>query len=325
MFNKIVWHEVTPLSRWTAIILFVGVLPIVCFSVGFQYGSFVQESNQQSQDILIPLFVVNQKSADTSSNTTPTDVGIPASSTQKYLKLAPHLLRDASSSIYTSDTEADTYTMHPNIDGTTFEVIANNVWEWRRTMGVTNTSYYRDKNHVYQYHNFEGEAVSHGAISILEGADPATFRVVANGYSVDASSVFHQLFNETKRTKIDPKSFEIYGGFAKDKKGIYNAEAKPLIGVDVGSFETHGDDYYGKDNSHVFSIYSVNYIEGADAKNFMSLGCGYGRDTQSVYFQGEKIPEADLATFNALAPQYSGDDVCRAQDKNYIYKDGNSN
>ena len=66
---------------------------------------------------------------------------------------------------------------------------------------VINSHYCKDSQHVY----FEDIFAAHHTNKIIQGADPKTFRHLADHYSADKDSVF---FRELKLEGSDPKTFK---------------------------------------------------------------------------------------------------------------------
>lgn len=132
----------------------------------------------------------------------------------------------------------------PELDAKTFEIIDNN--------------YSIDKNHVYYMCN---------ARKVLEGADPASFRVYKKGIrlSRDKQSVF---YNDYKVEDSDPDTYQEIGpSFDKDKNNVY---------------------YVGKK------------IDGADPESFKPLKYGLGIDKTNIYdcyIKCDKIYEIDINSF----------------------------
>ena len=61
-------------------------------------------------------------------------------------------------------------------------------------------------------------------------------------------------------------------------------------------------DVYACDKDHVY--YKGDMIPSADVATFRDLGYGYGKDRQHVYFEGAIMPYADALTFR-ITPQTS--------------------
>jgi hypothetical protein len=109
--------------------------------------------------------------------------------------------------------------------------------------------YSRDRNHVFH------KVLTIGKLSIVRGADPATFRAVASGFGMDATQVFCEL---QRLPKADPRSWQRL------------------------------DPVYSKDAARVYHYNKV--IEGADAATFGVLPLdrtGWARDARRFYFAGQ--------------------------------------
>ena len=152
-----------------------------------------------------------------------------------------------------------------NIDLETFTVIGN-----------LHYPFAYDKNHVY----FEN--------SIVEGADPATFEMMALGYSKDAKHAYWcNVYKVIPINKADPKTFVV----------VENTDPWPTA--------------FAYDKNHVY--FENRIIEDANPKTFEVMGCGYSRDTNNVYRYSNKIRKADPETFTVMKTANF------AYDKNYLH------
>lgn len=66
------WHEPTPLSRFLSIVLFVGIIPALCFYVGTQYEA-VQHAKDDIAVYEFPRLTSYTASVFTSVDATSTD------------------------------------------------------------------------------------------------------------------------------------------------------------------------------------------------------------------------------------------------------------
>lgn len=85
------------------------------------------------------------------------------------------------------------------------------------TFQKLNTSFYKDKNHVYRYYGM----VYGGSFSIFPEADPATFEVLNKCYAKDKSHIYES--RQGILDNVDYKTFRtkntLTGCFAKDRNG----------------------------------------------------------------------------------------------------------
>ncbi len=191
---------------------------------------------------------------------------------------------------------------------------------------ATNTIFYKDKNKVYRTLNGR-----HGAWSIdpIEGSDPSTFTILQtenhNTYSKDASSVF---FNAQKISGADPKSFKsipkIYG-LSADSAHVF-IENEMMKNLDPNTLRIY--DFYLTDFNGVYILEQDNLggnpvritlLHGVSPVTFRVLSAGYAVDNTAVYYRGNKIINADVATFHTL-----GDGVSEgyAKDNTTLYFEG---
>ena len=217
-----------------------------------------------------------------------------------------------------------------NTDSNTFEEVSKN-------------EYYRDKNGVYYYDEYEG------TMTKLKGADPKTFEGISYTLGKDKNAIYKK---ENRLSGIDPATFEeIDAAFTKDKNNIYYEDV-PMKGIDPKTFEpfvnyTHvkdkngihhfyqfNDDLvvekvelspeidlktlqsfenyaeYSKDKNNVY--YDFQKIEGADIKTFEPEGFFIGKDKKGVYYKTHKINGIDVNSTEVLENEFY-------KDKNNIY------
>ena len=217
-----------------------------------------------------------------------------------------------------------------NADFNTFEEVSKN-------------EYYRDKNGVYYYDEYEGtmtklkgadpktfEGISYtlgkdkNAIykkeNRLSGIDPATFEEIDAAFTKDKNNIYYE---EVPMKGIDPKTFEPFVNYThvKDKNGIYHfylfnddlvvekVELSPEIDLKtLQSFENYAE--YSKDKNNVY--YDFQKIEGADIKTFEPDGYSIGKDKKGVYYKTHKINGIDVNSTEVLENEFY-------KDKNNIY------
>ena len=217
-----------------------------------------------------------------------------------------------------------------NADSNTFEEVSKN-------------EYYRDKNGVYYYDEYEGtmtklkgadpktfEGISYtlgkdkNAIykkeNRLSGIDPATFEEIDAAFTKDKNNVYYR---NVPMKGIDPKTFEPFVNYThvKDKNGIHHfyqfnddlvvekVELSPEIDLKtLQSFENYAE--YSKDKNNVY--YDFQKIEGADIKTFEPDGYSIGKDKTGVYYKTHKINGIDINSTEVLENEFY-------KDKNNIY------
>ena len=217
-----------------------------------------------------------------------------------------------------------------NADSNTFEEVSKN-------------EYYRDKNGVYYYDEYEGtmtklkgadpktfEGISYtlgtdkNAIdkkeNRLSGIDPATFEEIDAAFTKDKNNIYYE---DVPMKGIDPKTFEPFVNYThvKDKNGIHHfyqfnddlvvekVELSPEIDLKtLQSFENYAE--YSKDKNNVY--YDFQKIEGADIKTFEPDGYSIGKDKTGVYYKTHKINGIDINSTEVLENEFY-------KDKNNIY------
>jgi hypothetical protein len=185
----------------------------------------------------------------------------------------------------------------PNADPKTFKPLGNN--------------YAKDKNAAY----FEQWRI--------DGSDPNTFNWFnvkeTNGvlytYAKDKNWVYYQSFAISN----DPQNFEVLSAvnyIFKDSRQVF-FKNQTLLNADAASFEAlKFPDYtasnifytaYFKDKHRAYFANKnlVQTIEGTDAASFelvsqSNAGNAYAKDKKHLYFNGNKVPNADVKTLEIL-------------------------
>ncbi|MCV2445475.1 DKNYY domain-containing protein [Acinetobacter bereziniae] len=80
------------------------------------------------------------------------------------------------------------------------------------------SNFYQDKRHVYRYFNM----LDGGNFSILEDADPKTFKLLGDCYAKDHHHIYEERFGQLKDADYATfKSGADVGCVAKDKNGYW--------------------------------------------------------------------------------------------------------
>jgi hypothetical protein len=165
------------------------------------------------------------------------------------------------------------------------------------TFEVVNTWYAKDKFRVYycdtERDSKEYWSIKRTVVTVVVGADPATFRMMSDGYTPrDKAHVFNRV-NIVPIRDID--SFKLLEHwFAKDKISAYYRE-KEIVGSDAASF-TPIDQDYAKDKSKIYFVdgfYIGGTIKGVLIASFTALGDGYASDGKRAYYKGAVITSKD--------------------------------
>ena len=168
------------------------------------------------------------------------------------------------------------------------------------TFEEVSKEYYRDKNNVFYYDNYDGD------VKRVKGADAKSFEVI-DGYAIGRDK--NAVYDRGKQIKgLDPLTFEdLSGNFYKDKNGVYY-EGMLMKGIDPKSFEpfvnyTHVKDkngihhFYQKGNNVV--VEKVEISPEIDLKTLQPIEnySEYSKDKNNVYYNFKKIEDADVKTF----------------------------
>jgi len=168
-----------------------------------------------------------------------------------------------------------------------------------------------DDNEVFAKDN--KYAYLHG--QVLKGLDGPSFDIVG-GFYKDKNSVY---YGNSKLSGADPKTFTAFPGqfYGKDANSAYQM-ASPIFGIDLETFqplECLGSCWLTKDKNNIY--YTNKIIENADLDTFHYVSAGYSKDKYNFYWQGKVIENADIETFK-IFDYYN----IYAKDKNKFYKDG---
>jgi len=199
------------------------------------------------------------------------------------------------------------------------------------TFAPLDNHYAKDRSRVFHADTYrkgqEYFTIKHDRIVEIAGADPASFKAMAQGYARDARRVY---FEGVPFAVKDVASFEILDyGFARDRlSGYYQQEE---VRGSAGVTFTVLDSHYAKDASKVFHAdldtgggahppraRSV-VLEGTAPDSFKLLDGGYAIGARHVYYRGVAIAGADVTSFRMLEPPTAGAD---AQDARATYQRG---
>jgi hypothetical protein len=217
----------------------------------------------------------------------PMQVADPAS----FRPLGRHFARDARRGYYREAEVADS-------DGASFEALSENVA--------------RDKQHVYWADTYrkgqEYWTILHQRVSVIAGADPASYQVLPHSYGRDVRRVF--LEGQPLAVR-DPASFEVLDrSFTRDAQRAYH-EGREIAGSDGASFEVIDPaGRYARDRQHVFHTLeasrqsvsgaarpALQVLKGANPASLQVLGRAYARDGQRVWWAGQPVAGVDAASF----------------------------
>jgi len=203
-----------------------------------------------------------------------------------------------------------------------------------------NRFYAKDKGMVY-YCDTERDSkeywtIKRSKIRKIRDADPASFRLLGDGYTArDRLHLFREdqvmpvrditsyelLENNFARDKVvgyyhwkeipgsDGASFAALDShYAKDKSRIYFVDELGTAGAIKGArnevFKVLDDDGYATDGARAY--YRGAVITAQDAGTLQALpGMGYAKTAHQVFRHGKLIPDADAASF-ALVEKFNG-------------------
>lgn len=187
---------------------------------------------------------------------------------------------------------------------------------------LTDEEIAKNKNSIkkvdyYAYDDKNIYLTCNGEWRVIEGADVESFQILG-GYAKDKNHVYKGMEVVSNR---DPETFAVVSrDVTKDKNGVYYDYHGTLKGADPETF-THLItqiqpsiyDWY-KDKNNVY--YKWKKVEGADPDTFQVLYNEYAKDKNNVYKYEWRIEGADAATYEIL------DRHMWQKDKNHVYRIG---
>ncbi len=152
------------------------------------------------------------------------------------------------------------------------------------------------------------------------GYDVETFKVLGNDFTSDKDSIYWWgLILEW----VDSESFQILEyWYSKDKNNIYYHNDKIFDKIDSNTFKILDENYIiDKNNAYYYNSLNINepiiILDSVDLKTFKILWWeGYAKDKNHVYFDGNRINNANSDTFETLKV------LGYSKDKNNYYYHG---
>lgn len=188
------------------------------------------------------------------------------------------------------------YTLVEEADASTFVTIEHNL----------NIDLGKDKNHVF----FDG--------TIIEGADPSTFKQVKEYYWKDKDNVFLLQFGNQRQIipNAEPNSFQVINNsfWSKDKNNVFYKFDK-LNGVQSSRFAAI-DEEWGKDGNYYY--HNNLRLDSLDYNSAEIVSDYYIKDKNHVFFQNKLVKGANPSTFVADGVGFFGHD-----DKNMFDREKN--
>lgn len=152
-------------------------------------------------------------------------------------------------------------------------------------------------------------------------ADAATFQILGGAWARDAKRIYMQ----GGAKKFDLASFEFLNAvYVKDAAAVHDWSGA-IKGADPATFEALDPGVFFDENicpkawarGYARDANAVYYhdqmfgkatpLKGADPKTFVSLCNDYGLDAKGVWWQKQKLPKADPATWVPLRRMWSRD------------------
>jgi hypothetical protein len=164
--------------------------------------------------------------------------------------------------------------------------------------------YAKDRFRVYycdtERDSKEYWSIRRNRIRVLTGADPASFRLLDDGYTArDRQQLFH---NGVVRAVKDLDSYRLLEhSFAADRLSAYYRWTA-IAGSDGASFEVL-DSYYARDKARIYYVSGFDIggsIKGAQRENFKMLEDGYATDGSRAYYRGAVIASRNAGSLQAF-------------------------
>lgn len=174
---------------------------------------------------------------------------------------------------------------------------------------VLSKYYAKDKSMVFfcdtERDSKEYWSIKRTVVKKIRDADPASFRMMSDGYLARDKS---HLFRQDKMVAVqDIDSFVLLDHFfAKDKLRGYYRETE-IAGSDGLTF-TALDAHYAKDRSKIYYVDGFNVggsLRSVSYETFRVIEEGYALDGNKVYYHGDVISKEDAASLQYLAMGYA--------------------
>ncbi len=182
------------------------------------------------------------------------------------------------------------YTKHSPKDSFQETIAATSSQDQNSSYRILGKTYSKDDKNVFVNIHYNGEST----ITVLVGADPATFR-------------------------------EVVDGIGQDKNGFWALDYKLPFLIDPDTFALVGE--YAKDKNHVYfiNLLTAEILPNLDPATFEDVGMNYTKDKTNVWYGNPfggmtKVDNADPTTFELISSQLVHDPD--AQDKNHKYLRG---
>lgn len=167
-------------------------------------------------------------------------------------------------------------------------------------------NFYKDKNHVYV------------GKDIIDGCNSSSnIRILNNFYITDEKFIFF-----IKKSNIiivngaNPKTIKVNGQFAVDDKNVYY-KGEIINDADCNSVKITTNNNYITDSKSVF--YTNKQIP-ASPDNFVTLGYGYSKSGNRIFFRDKVIRNADIKTFKPTGYGYAADKFAKYRFDNQYSK-----
>ncbi|MCA6376294.1 MAG: DKNYY domain-containing protein [Cytophagales bacterium] len=155
----------------------------------------------------------------------------------------------------------------------------------------------------------------------LEDADPKTFQIIETDcnllFGKDRSHIF---VDRTMLENADPNTFRHIGQYYfADKDSVYffgwynELNDCEIIGANPKTMKVHELYPWAQDDSHV--IYGHTITTTKDLNELKIIDKNWSRTTNTVFYKGKALDSVDISTFEIISE-------VKARDKKHTYVDG---
>jgi hypothetical protein len=189
------------------------------------------------------------------SGTQPTNNVVAATSIPKAIAISTYLKKDATNVYLYSDTNpsgVDEYSIIPDADPATFVALSSPAVVEKpsvangsvvTSLGNGSVAYYKDRNRVYILSYFTTNAKTTIGIQVIQGATPASFKVLSPIYTKDAAAVYALEVPPDS----PPRTSSSYTWHPYDVKSLTDVDVASFVLVSNASLN-----YDAHDKSHTY-------------------------------------------------------------------------
>jgi|GEM_PF-375054 len=160
----------------------------------------------------------------------------------------------------------------------------------------------------------------------VKSADYETFKVINHDLNIDlALDKNHVFIDASVLEHADPKTFKhVTEYYWKDKNNVYLLQFGRtdgrIIGADPNTFKVFKDYLWSRDMNNVY--YEFDKLEKTNPSNFVAINENWGKDNQYYYYKNLRLDSLDYKTAE-IVNSYFMEETARPsdyiKDKNHVY------